>query len=104
MHFSKLLALACVSLAGTVTADVHHLFTGTFGSAYVYSIEFDDQALTLTLANTIASHASHSWIAFDVRFLTTKSTKSSLLTTSLVPEEEPLWCCWNRMVQLQRCQ
>jgi hypothetical protein len=67
MHFSKLLGLACLSLAGTVTADIHHLFAGTFGSAYVYSLDFDDQALTLTLANTIDSHASHSWIAFDVR-------------------------------------
>jgi hypothetical protein len=52
--------------ASEALAAVHHLFVGGFGNRALYSLEFDDEKLTLT-SSKAASGQSHSWITFDVR-------------------------------------
>lgn len=47
-------------------AAVHHLFVGTFGAASLYTLAFDDEALTLELVKNNTASAGHSWISFDV--------------------------------------
>lgn len=48
-------------------ATVHRLFVGTFGAASLYTVAFDDEALTLELVKNSTASAGHSWISFDVR-------------------------------------
>ncbi|KAF9631847.1 putative carboxy- -muconate cyclase protein [Lasiodiplodia theobromae] len=52
-------------LPALASATTHHLFVGTFSGANLYAVEFDDQALTLTLAANISAHAAHAWINFS---------------------------------------
>lgn len=46
-------------------ATKHNLFVGGFGNAFVYSLEFDDEALTLNMVKNISSKSGHSWIALS---------------------------------------
>lgn len=63
MHSS----LAFLGLAATAQAATHDLIFGTFGTAFLYTAEFDDEALTLSLkANTTVADPS-SWLALSVR-------------------------------------
>lgn len=52
-------------LVSSASAAVHHLFVGTFSNAVLYTLEFDDEALTLQLVQNNSASTSHSWIAFD---------------------------------------
>lgn len=53
-------------LASGVIASIHELIIGSYSTAFLYTVEFDDEALTLTLvANTSVPYASN-WIAFNV--------------------------------------
>lgn len=43
------------------------MFSGVFGGSDLYAVEFDDEVLSLTIANTIATGGTSSkWIAIDV--------------------------------------
>lgn len=55
-----------ISLAFGVNATIHELIVGTFSTKFLYTVEFDDEALTLNLvANTSVPYAAN-WIAFNV--------------------------------------
>lgn len=54
-----------LSLVAPAFATVHHLFVGTFSNSVLYALEFDDEALTLQLAQNNSAYTSHSWITFD---------------------------------------
>lgn len=63
MHIS-FIALSSLTLA--VHATIHELIVGTFSTKFLYTVEFDDEALTLSLsANTSVPYAGN-WIAFNV--------------------------------------
>lgn len=49
-----------------VKADVHQLIIGTFGTSKLYTLEFDDAALTLNLIGNYTANAASSWIALSV--------------------------------------
>lgn len=57
-----LLGLAAI----VVVADVHQLIVGTFGTEYLYTLQFDDEALTLDLIGNLSTNAASSWIALSV--------------------------------------
>lgn len=60
--------LSRISLMGLLplaVASKHNLFVGGFGDAFVYSLEFDDEALTLDLVKNISSNSGHSWVALS---------------------------------------
>ncbi|ROV86727.1 hypothetical protein VMCG_10943 [Cytospora schulzeri] len=46
-------------------ATKHNLFVGGFGNASVYSLEFDEETLTLDMFENISSNSGHSWIALS---------------------------------------
>jgi hypothetical protein len=52
-------------LTSHALATVHHLFVGGFGNLALYSLQFDDEKLTL-VSSKAASGQSHTWITFDV--------------------------------------
>lgn len=52
----------------SVVADVHELIVGTFGTDSLYTLEFDDIALTLSLAGNTTSSGASSWIALSVSY------------------------------------
>lgn len=59
--------LAFGALAGQASGAVHHMFSGVFSGPDIYSIAFDDEVNTLTLASSIVSNNTGSkWIAIDV--------------------------------------
>jgi hypothetical protein len=48
-------------------ATKHHIFTGTYGTPFIYTVEFNDENSTLKLvANTSVPVASQ-WLALSVR-------------------------------------
>lgn len=58
--------LTIFSLVLGVDATIHELIVGTFSTKFLYTVEFDDEALTLSLlANTSVPYAGN-WIAFNV--------------------------------------
>lgn len=58
--------LTILSLVLGVDATIHELIVGTFSTKFLYTVEFDDEALTLSLlANTSVPYAGN-WIAFNV--------------------------------------
>jgi carboxy-cis,cis-muconate cyclase len=59
-------SLAFLSLLTAVSADLHHLIVGTFGTKKLYTLEFDDSALTLELIGNYSANAASSWIALSV--------------------------------------
>ena len=58
--------LPLLGLLPDVKADVHQLIVGTFGSAKLYTLEFDDVALTMELIGNYTANAASSWIALSV--------------------------------------
>lgn len=54
-----------IALVSSASGTLHHLFVGTFSNSAVYTLEFDDEALTLQLVKKNSASTSHSWIAFD---------------------------------------
>lgn len=60
-------AILLGAFVGKAFGTIHHMFSGAFAGSTIYAIEFDDEANTLTLANSISSNSSTSkWIAIDV--------------------------------------
>ncbi|KAL1616532.1 hypothetical protein SLS56_011370 [Neofusicoccum ribis] len=51
-----------LGLPALAAATKHHLFVGTFSGANLYAVEFDDEALSLTLTKNITANAAHAWI------------------------------------------
>lgn len=60
---SVLLASGFVS---TTNALNHQLIVGTFGTPFLYTLEFEDAARTLTLAANTSVNVSSSWISLSV--------------------------------------
>lgn len=54
-----------MSLLPLAVATKHNLFVGGFDGAFVYSLVFDDEALTLDMVRNISSNSAHSWIALS---------------------------------------
>ena len=59
--------LPLLGLLPDVNADVHQLIVGTFGTAKLYTLEFDDVALTMELIGNYTANAASSWITLSVR-------------------------------------
>ncbi|KAI1843007.1 hypothetical protein JX266_010860 [Neoarthrinium moseri] len=68
-------SIALTSLAISANALIHELLVGTFGTKSLYTIEFDDEALTLELAANTSVPVSGSWIALS-------HDKANLYTTA----------------------
>lgn len=60
--------LAISSLVLGANAAIHELIVGTFSTKFLYTVEFDDEALTLSLSANISVPYAGNWIAFDVGF------------------------------------
>jgi carboxy-cis,cis-muconate cyclase len=65
MHTS-IPSLLFLSLLYAVKGELHQLIVGTFGTAKLYTLEFDDSALTLELIGNFTANAASSWIALSV--------------------------------------
>jgi hypothetical protein len=65
--FPILTFVVVLSTLQAAEATLHHLFVGTFGAASLYTVAFDDEALTLELVKNSTASVGHSWISFDVR-------------------------------------
>lgn len=70
------LSFALLAALSTVNADLHHLIVGTFGTENLYTLEFDDSALTLNLIGNLSVPDASSWLALSVR-IPIKCLKSS---------------------------
>lgn len=65
MH-TYIAAASLLGAIGVANAATHELIVGTFGTTSIYTIEFNDETLTLEqTANTSVSIAS-SWISLNV--------------------------------------
>ncbi|TVY19999.1 Carboxy-cis,cis-muconate cyclase, partial [Lachnellula arida] len=64
MQFS-FVSLAALGFFATVRGDLHQLIVGTFGTESLYTLEFDDVALTLDLIGNSTASAASSWIALS---------------------------------------
>lgn len=60
-------SLAVLGLLNAVKADLHQLIVGTFGTDFLYTLEFNDSALTLNLVSNTSTNAASSWLALSVR-------------------------------------
>ncbi|KAK8169837.1 hypothetical protein IWX90DRAFT_485728 [Phyllosticta citrichinensis] len=58
-------ALLLSGLAALAAGAKHHLFAGTFGGSYLYALEFDDEAASLTLTANITAAGPHPWISLS---------------------------------------
>ncbi|CZR56947.1 related to carboxy-cis,cis-muconate cyclase [Phialocephala subalpina] len=58
-------SLALLAALSTVNADLHHLIVGTFGTENLYTLEFDDSALTLNLIGNLSVPDASSWLALS---------------------------------------
>lgn len=63
-------SLSLIGLATAVKGEVHQLIVGTFGTEKLYTLEFDDVALTMELVGNYTASAASSWIALSVSSLT----------------------------------
>jgi carboxy-cis,cis-muconate cyclase len=63
---TSILSLAFLGLLSAVKGELHQLIVGTFGTAKLYTLEFDDTALTLELIGNFTANAASSWIALSV--------------------------------------
>src|ERR1700753_3348417 len=57
--------LTALLLAGKCAADVHHLFTSSFATPHLYSLEFNDEKNTLVDIANLTAHDGHPWISFS---------------------------------------
>lgn len=60
--------IAVLSLILGVHATIYELIVGTFSTKFLYTVEFDDEALTLSLLANISVPYAGNWIAFNVGF------------------------------------
>jgi len=49
-----------------VQAAKHQLFTSTYGTPFIYTVEFDDESNTLELLATTSVPAASQWLALSV--------------------------------------
>lgn len=64
MYPSALAVISCFLVL--IEAAIHELIVGTFSTRFLYTVEFDDETLTLALvANTSVPYAGN-WIALNV--------------------------------------
>ncbi|KAI0149003.1 carboxy-cis,cis-muconate cyclase [Pestalotiopsis sp. NC0098] len=56
---------ALLSLVAVANAATHELIVGTFGTKSLYTVEFDDEALTLDLVANTSVPAAGSWLALS---------------------------------------
>ncbi|KAF3025041.1 hypothetical protein E8E14_014376 [Neopestalotiopsis sp. 37M] len=56
---------ALLSLIAAANAATHELLVGTFGTKSLYTVEFDDEALTLDLVANTSVPAAGSWLALS---------------------------------------
>lgn len=90
--------LILLSLAKAVKGDLHQLIVGTFSTENLYTVEFDDEALTLNLIANTSTDAASSWIALSVSngilpylwILVSDSTFSMTRSTCMEPHLQPL--------------
>lgn len=66
MHSRLLKQTALLSLAAAANAATHELIVGTFGTKALYTLEFDDEALTLDLVRNTSVPVAGSWVALSV--------------------------------------
>lgn len=67
MAVSLLILGVLILIASPSFAIVHHLFVGNLNApAFIYSLAFDDVALTFVKTQTMEAYTPHPWIAFDV--------------------------------------
>lgn len=59
-------SIALLCLLESAKGEIHELIVGTFKSEFLYTLEFDSQALTLSLAQNLSTNASSSWINLSV--------------------------------------
>lgn len=91
-------SLVLLALLNSVRADLHQMIVGTFGTDSLYTLEFDDEALTLEMIANTTTPASSSWIALSVQhilgnfvdesltgFSTTRRTSMATSITRLLP-------------------
>ncbi|KAL1861647.1 hypothetical protein Daus18300_008763 [Diaporthe australafricana] len=71
-----------ISLIFNVNATIHELIVGTFSTKFLYTVEFDDEALTLSLLANISVPYAGNWIAFN-------HDKRNLYTTAYGQSNEP---------------
>lgn len=57
-----------ISLVFGINATIHELIVGTFSTKFLYTVEFDDEALTLSLSANMSVPYAGNWIAFNVGF------------------------------------
>lgn len=57
---------ALLSFMGVANAATHELIVGTFGTKVLYTLEFDDTALTLDLVANTSVPVAGSWVALSV--------------------------------------
>ncbi|KAH6664414.1 putative carboxy-cis,cis-muconate cyclase [Halenospora varia] len=58
-------SLAILALSKLAKCDIHHLIAGTFGTTNLYTLEFDDVALTLNMIANTSTAVASSWIALS---------------------------------------
>ncbi|KAK9424084.1 putative Carboxy-cis,cis-muconate cyclase [Seiridium unicorne] len=84
-------------LLAAVRAAIHELIVGTFSTKFLYTVEFDDETLTLSLlANTSVPFAGN-WISFSVRkpqalemvLIGGKHDKANLYSTAYGQSNQP---------------
>ncbi|KAK6072561.1 hypothetical protein SCUP234_09111 [Seiridium cupressi] len=84
-------------LLAAVHAVIHELIVGTFSTKFLYTVEFDDETLTLSLvANTSVPFAGN-WISFSVRkpqalemvLIGGKHDKANLYSTAYGQSNQP---------------
>jgi carboxy-cis,cis-muconate cyclase len=56
---------AALILAGRCFAELHHLFTSSFSTPHLYSLEFDDEKNSIVDIANITAHDGHPWISFS---------------------------------------
>lgn len=54
------------ALIKLVSGESHQLVVGTFGTSALFTVEFDDEALTLDLVKTTNTTSGSSWIGLSV--------------------------------------
>ncbi|KAH9889669.1 hypothetical protein F4778DRAFT_773283 [Xylariomycetidae sp. FL2044] len=65
MGFSSKIALPLAGIAALARAATHEMIVGTFGTTSLYTLAFDDEALTLELVANTSTPAASSWIALS---------------------------------------
>lgn len=63
---ASLSSFALLSALSVVHADLHQLIVGTFGTENLYTLEFDDAALTLNLVQNLSVPVASSWLGLSV--------------------------------------